>query len=247
MPLLPARIVFGSSYRELLGYTDEEEDPSDPSKVSTVGIMGHGAIGKTTLCRAIMGKDPSMFHPSTAGIEFHKWRIDDRTVSFADFGGQDIWDGIVKDFMIQLLRARLLLLAFDAGSPKSFSRTVADFHRWIDYLEEAGSKTTMVRSVVFVGCKIDEDNPRLISKGGMSETAKSYDRALREIVERVASPNQTQTLRLLHDESTPGRRVDRNVFFLSGLYFDRNPDYLSRIEALREEIKRATIIRPRRF
>ena len=232
--------MFGS-YREMLGYDDEEEFIG--AKRSTVGIMGHGAIGKTTLCRALLGKDPSKFHPSTAGIEFHKWRVNDHTITFADFGGQDIWSDIVKDFMVQLLRAKLILLVFDASSPKSFRATISDFNRWIDYLEEAGSRTNLVRPVLFVGAKIDEDNPRLINRGGISDTARSYVNALRDIVERVAAPNQTRTLRLLHEESFSRRRLERNVFFVSGLYYDKNDDYRQRIEALRTEIKYAVGIK----
>ena len=70
----------------------------------------------------------------------------------------------------------------------------------------------------------------------MDKSVRNAQRALMEIIDRIASPNQTQTLKLLYPGNNPKERFEKNVRWISAKYYNRNPDYMQRIEDLRKDI-----------
>ncbi len=211
-----------------------------PAKIAVAGL---GNVGKTTLCRAIMGEDTRVERVETAGLQYHNWSYGDGSVIFFDFGGQEMWDSILRRTIQRLsglLTAKLMLLVFDVSNIKTFKETVSDLNRWIDYFEEAGKDSTVARPVLFVGNKIDCENPERIQNGGLDISVRELRTPLMDIISRIASPNQTHTLRLLHPSHDPRVRFEKNVHWVSALYYKENPDYMQRMEALRKEIIEAS-------
>ncbi len=207
-----------------------------PAKVAVAGL---GNVGKTTLCRAIMGEDTTAERVETAGLQYHNWSFEGGSVIFFDFGGQEMWDTILRRTIQRLsglLTAKLILMVFDVSTKKTFKETVYDLNRWIDYFEEAGRKSNFARPVLFVGNKIDCENPERIEKGGIDVPIRELRTPLMDIMSRIASPNQTHTLRLLHPSHDPRERFEKNVVWVSALYYNRNEDYRQRMERLRQEI-----------
>lgn len=137
------------------------KNPSNKTLIR-VAVIGNEAVGKTSLCKALAGKDLDNCHIPTIGIDLHVAYINTARgqikIALWDLSGQGKFD-IILTCYVETYPS--LIFCYSADSSKNFSVMVNkyDYYKNLGYLNN--------KHVIICATKIDspETNNELIEKG----------------------------------------------------------------------------------
>ncbi len=116
-------------------------------------LVGHGAVGKTSLMKRLINDDYNNHESSTEGIDIKQWNLlseDDKElkINIWDFGGQDIYYSTHQFF---LSKRSLYILVWDARIEKMMPN-MASFDYWLNIVSLLSQKSP----ILVVHSKVDE-------------------------------------------------------------------------------------------
>jgi len=119
-------------------------------------------VGKTSICRAYLGKE--LPKTMTIGIEIEYLKLNDKEIVIWDISGQKRFREVVESFMIG---ASLVVLVFDL----SRRETLLNLKEWVDIL----TKNTMSKEIkaILVGNKADLEKE--VTKEDIDELIKKHE------------------------------------------------------------------------
>ncbi|MHA1590316.1 MAG: Rab family GTPase [Candidatus Njordarchaeales archaeon] len=129
-------------------------------QIYKVLFIGDGGVGKTSVCRAYLGKGLS--REITIGIDVESINVGDYRILIWDLSGQEQFKKIVPEFLTG--NPSLIVLFFDL----SRRHTLQDLSGWISMIPEKIKKKT---KFILVGNKADL--PREVSREEVEKAIKS--------------------------------------------------------------------------
>ncbi len=121
-------------------------------------LVGHGAVGKTSLMKRLIHNDYNNHESSTEGIDIKQWDLlsEDKKelkINIWDFGGQDIYYSTHQFF---LSKRSLYILVWDARIEKMMPN-MASFDYWLNIVSLLSQKSP----ILVVHSKVDERIKRI--------------------------------------------------------------------------------------
>ena len=160
---IPTELVSSYSVDKLRNFFDDlDTSGSTNNDEFKVIVIGNGRVGKTALVKRLI---ENIFDPnekSTHGIQLSSYKMDEKKLSFWDFGGQDIYHTTHKIFMAT--RAVFVIVwdkesetspyyeeVFDSGQKDRYDNLPLNY--WLDYTKHFGKASP----VIIVQSKFERD------------------------------------------------------------------------------------------
>lgn len=145
------------------------------NKKAKVLFLGDGSVGKTSICRAYLGKElPKMM---TIGIEIEYLKIDDKDIVIWDISGQKRFQEIVQSFV---RGADLVVLVFDL----SRKETLFNLKEWINIVIKNANSNV---KAILVGNKADL--AKEVTKKDIDDFLQSTNVKIMDYIETSARTN----------------------------------------------------------
>ncbi|MEM7429912.1 MAG: leucine-rich repeat domain-containing protein, partial [Pseudomonadota bacterium] len=183
IPAVPAEVLsqryFDSCLSRVRAHFDDLRAGHVSASRAKLIVVGNGRVGKTQICRRLMGQEFDEAVPSTHGITVSPTVLpttsgEDLQLKLWDFGGQDIYHGTHGLFM----RTRAIFLACwtpRLNKPDEFELEGIVYRNyplsyWIEYVRHLSGKATPLTVVQTQADTAADDEPLSAEENGRLET-----------------------------------------------------------------------------